>query len=288
MGFPPAESAETSRAFFGDVNFFGGPLDTCAASNRQLKVIENRHDEAMFVFLSDVWLDKAYVMERLAKLFSGYSLVPPTCFIFMGNFLFSPYGNEQSKVLKEHLKALGELLSNYPDLVESSRFLFVPGPSDPGFANIFPRPKLPDFLMEELVKMVPSAMAVSNPCRLQYCTQEIVVFREDIVTKMCRNCIYFPESGDIPRHFTKTLISQGHLTPLPLQTCPIYWDYDRSMYLYPLPDLLVIGDKFDPFTTEEMKCQVINPGSFGKNDFSFKTYVMKTREVEESQVPSDF
>ena len=26
------------------------------------------------------------------------------------------------------------------------------------------------------------------------------MFREDIVTKMCRNCVKFPEDGDVPTH----------------------------------------------------------------------------------------
>ena len=51
--------------------------------------------------------------------------------------------------------------------------------------------------------------------------------REDIVTKMCRNAIYFPESGDIPTHFAQTIACQGHLAPLPLNTAPVYWDFDR-------------------------------------------------------------
>jgi DNA polymerase alpha/epsilon subunit B len=82
--------------------------------------------------------------------------------------------------------------------------------------------------------------------------QEIVVFREDIVTKICRNCVYFPESGDIPSHFSRTILSQGHLAPLPLHVIPTYWDHDRAMWIYPLPDLVVVGDKFDPFTTSQV------------------------------------
>lgn len=37
--------------------------------------------------------------------------------------------------------------------------------------------------------------------RIQFCTQEIIVFREDLVNKMCRNCVRFPSSNlDIPNH----------------------------------------------------------------------------------------
>lgn len=236
MGFPPAEPSTTSRAYFGNLNFFGGPHEQCVKNSKKLIQLENENAEAMFVLLSDVWLDRANVMERLNRLFAGYAAMPPTCFVLMGNFLSSPYGSRQAKVLSERLKALGEMIAEYPELVESSRFIFVPGPSDPGFANIFPRPPIPDCVVgDDFRRRVPSATFSTNPCRVQYCTQEIVLFREDIVTKMCRNCIYFPESGDIPTHFAKAIVSQGHLAPLPLHTCPVYWDYDAALTLYPLP-----------------------------------------------------
>ena len=36
----------------------------------------------------------------------------------------------------------------------------------------------------------------------------------------------------------------------------------RSLNLYPLPDLVVIADKFEPFAAEHLECKVINPGKF--------------------------
>lgn len=57
-----------------------------------------------------------------------------------------------------------------------------------------------DYLTEELRKNVPNIHLATNPCRIQYCTQEIVVIREDLVTKMCRNCIHFPTVDNLPLH----------------------------------------------------------------------------------------
>ena len=76
-------------------------------------------------------------------------------------------------MLEERFRALGEMIAEYPDIAESSRFVFVPGPTDPGSANIFPRPPLPDCVVgaEEFRRRVPNASFVSNPCRLQYCSQ---------------------------------------------------------------------------------------------------------------------
>jgi len=66
--------------------------------------------------------------------------------------------------------------------------------------HVLCRPAIPDCITEELRTALPSAVFTSNPCRLQYCTQEIVVFREDIVMKMCRNCVRYPADGNIPMH----------------------------------------------------------------------------------------
>ena len=76
-------------------------------------------------------------------------------------------------MLEERFRALGEMIAEYPEVAESSRFVFVPGPADPGSANIFPRPPLPDCVVggEEFRRRVPHAAFVSNPCRLQYCSQ---------------------------------------------------------------------------------------------------------------------
>lgn len=286
MGFPPAEPAQTTRAYFGNINFFGGPSDTSLVVNEKLMAAEQQNNEDMFVFLSDVWLDQVEVLDRLKRLFAGYSAMPPTAFVMMGNFLQSPPGSTTAYCNKliEHFKILAEMISEHPALLENSKFLFVPGPSDPGSANIFPRPPLPEFVTQEIRSKLPSASFLTNPARIQYCTQEIVVFREDILTKLARNAIYFPETGDIAEHFCKTITCQGHLAPLPLHTCPVYWDYDRSLQLYPLPDLVVTGDKCEPFSVTNVGCKVINPGTFSKNEYSFKTYVPSSRVVEDSQV----
>lgn len=66
--------------------------------------------------------------------------------------------------------------------------------------QLFNRPPIPSSLTEEVRRKLPNSIFTSNPCRIQYCTQEIVIFREDIVTKMCRNCVKFPADNDVPTH----------------------------------------------------------------------------------------
>ncbi|XP_046337184.2 DNA polymerase epsilon subunit 2-like [Haliotis rufescens] len=284
FGFPPPEPSKTTRAYFGNINFFGGPSNVCVKASAKLRQIELDNEDAMIVFLSDVWLDHVKVMEKLRELFTGYAEFPPTCFVLCGNFSSAPHGSNHVKLLKESFHNLADLICEFPSIKESSRFVFVPGPQDPGPSTILPRPAIPNSITEELRRRVPQTVFTSNPCRLQYCTQEIVVFREDIVTKMCRNCVKFPADGDIPTHFAKSIISQAHLCPLPLHVCPVYWAYDRGMRLYPLPDVIVCADKFDPFNTSTADCTIMNPGSFPRTDFAFKVYFPASKEIQDSKI----
>lgn len=285
FGFPPTEPSNTTRAYYGNINFFGGPSSTSVKASAKLKQLEEENEDAMFVFVSDLWLDQVEVMEKLHVMFSGYSTAPPTCFIFCGNFSSAPYGKNQMKSLKDSFKNLADVICEYPNIHKSSRFVFVPGPEDPGPGFILPRPPIAEHITEEFRQRVPFSIFTTNPCRIQYCTQEIVVFREDLVNKMCRNCVRFPSSSlDIPSHFVKTILSQGHLTPLPLFVSPVYWAYDYALRLYPLPDVVVIADKYDPFSITNTECLTINPGSFPRSGFAFKVYYPSSKTAEDSKL----
>uniref|UniRef100_A0A670XTU3 DNA polymerase II subunit 2 n=1 Tax=Pseudonaja textilis TaxID=8673 RepID=A0A670XTU3_PSETE len=256
FGFPPIEPSAITRAYYGNINFFGGPSSTSVKSSAKLKQMEEENEDAMFVFLSDVWLDQAEVLENLRIMFSGYSAIPPTCFFFCGNFSSTPYGKNQIQSLKGTWNLSPSCFFNKPPLTEN--------------------------ITEEFRQQVPFSVFTTNPCRVQYCTQEIIIFREDLVNKMCRNCVRFPNSSlDIPNHFVKTILSQGHLTPLPLNVSPVYWAYDYTLRTYPLPDLIVFADKYDPFTVTNTDCLCINPGSFPRSGFSFKVFYPSSKTVED-------
>ena len=287
LGLPPIESSAKTRDYYGSINFFGGPSKTCVAGSEKLKLIQQdeTNQDNMFVFVSDLWLDDPKVMAKFRTLLTGYSECPPYLFIICGNFLSKSLGVRQLSVLKKHFTQLGNLIAQFPSLTETSRFLFVPGPQDPGPGNILPRPPLSALLTQDLRDKVPFCEFVSNPCRVQYCSQEIVVYREDIINKMCRNALHLPQQlTDVAPHFVKTILSQAHLCPLPLNVRPVYWGYDNAMHLYPLPDLVVCADKYDPYNVVNSECCVMNPGSFSKNKFRFNVYWPASREVEECKI----
>ncbi|KAM4013292.1 DNA polymerase epsilon subunit 2-like isoform 2-T2 [Anomaloglossus baeobatrachus] len=84
-----------------------------------------------------------------------------------------------------------------------------------------------------------------------------------------------------PCTFVKTILSQGHMTPLPLFVSPVYWAYDYTLRLYPLPDVIVIADKHDPFSISNTECLTINPGSFPRSVFLFKVYYPSNKAAED-------
>jgi hypothetical protein len=79
------------------------------------------------IFLSDVWLDKAHVLENLEKLFQGYeNYATPVVFVMMGNFSEKPIVGDFPKLVKL-FEQLAKLIAKYPSIRSDSHFVFIPG-----------------------------------------------------------------------------------------------------------------------------------------------------------------
>ena len=291
MGFPPPEDrVETLSAMSTlDITKLMGYT---AQEEQEMLHMEQESDDAIFVIFSDVHLDNPVVMDKLRSIFKGYSQsgTIPKLFVFLGNFTSRPFGQGKDDVAqyKRLFDDLGDLIHGYEEFATGSRFVFVPGPTDPGAGNILPRHPLPSYFVKGIKEKVKTVRFATNPCRIRYYTQEIVVSRQNILNKMRRHCVIPPavsqnlhnsseeEDGDasadiITDHLVKTLMDQSHLCPLPLSVQPIYWNYDNALRLYPLPDMVILGDYYDQYHSTYQKCDVLNPGSF-PTDFSFVVY----------------
>ena len=197
IGFPPPEPTINTRAAFGDVNTFGGEHPTTLKMSEKLKHYETEHQNETLVFLSDFWVDDIKVIEKYAVMLEGYSTHPPAAFVFCGNFLSFPPNATSPQKLKDGFKTLADLITRYDNILKESKFIFVPGPHDLGAPRILPRGSLPKSILNDFMKRVPSAILATNPCRIQFCTKEIVVLREDIVTKLCRNTLKFLHNSEV-------------------------------------------------------------------------------------------
>jgi DNA polymerase epsilon subunit 2 len=203
LGFPPPETrAQTLVAGGGRVDFLGLPMPT-DAEREQMKSMEQDNEDAMFVVLSDVHLDNPSVMEKLHDLFTGFDVhsKKPPLFLFIGNFVSRPCGTGPEQVsmsqFREYLGKLGELIASFPALVEQSTFVLVPGPDDLGAANVLPRPPFPHMITKLFYEALGEyeharITFASNPCRIKYYSQEIVVMRDNMIKKLRRNCVLTP------------------------------------------------------------------------------------------------
>jgi len=265
MALPPSESRRETLETFSGINFFGNII-----SYRELQFIqrfENNHKDANIYFLSDVWLDDSKVMNQLKFFFLGleaHKLVPDII-VMMGNFTSRPYGQEWNDMnnLKHYFKTLAELIEGFQNICNNTKFIFIPGPMDVG-VSVLPRQPLLNFLAKPLKdKLGSNAFFMSNPCRLRFGSKDILIFREDLANKMRRHCILPPvEDTKLEVHLIHTLCNSSHLCPLPQTSKPIFWNYDHALYLYPLPDIAFIADRYKQYNIEYEGCKFVNPGSF--------------------------
>uniref|UniRef100_A0A915EAG5 FHA domain-containing protein n=1 Tax=Ditylenchus dipsaci TaxID=166011 RepID=A0A915EAG5_9BILA len=134
-----------------------------------------------------------------------------------------------------------------------------------------------------MLQNAPNVHFASNPCRITFKGQIIVVCRDDLVEKLCRLAIHVPDNTkDIPQHFCDTIWSQRHFSPLPLHFNAVLPQFDYLFHLWPLPDVLIVADKFKSFVSSgAYNCRLtINPGSFLLSNFEFQVYYPATGKVE--------
>ena len=91
--------------------------------------------------------------------------------------------------IPENFDALADLIAAYPLISRSTHFLFVPGPLDITMNTTLPRRPLLSTLVGRLKTKVPKAHFGTNPCRIKFFDQEIVIFREDLMARMLRNVV---------------------------------------------------------------------------------------------------
>lgn len=176
--------------------------------------------------VAECHLDSPRTLDALRAIFSTYSSSGeradlPLSIVLMGNFLSaaSMAGSTKggSVEYKEHFDALASMLSEFPQILASTTLIFVPGDNDPwastfskGAATVLPRMGLPELLTSRVRRAVANAnqesgakegekgevVWASNPARMSMFgpVEELVLFRDDISSRMRRNAINFTAS----------------------------------------------------------------------------------------------
>jgi len=280
FGFPPTEPASKTRDYYGTTNFFGGRRATNVGSSERLSHLEMKSENSICV-LSDVRFDNPKCYKRLERLVEGFQIAPPMAFILCGDYLDNPHSPDAFHTLKEGLNRFAKKVVECD--MRQSVFIFVPGSSDPGLSDCLPRPPIPSSLISSfIIQKLPNWRFVSNPCRMTLFSQEIVIFRSDLTSRLMRHAIREPNQN-LPEQTVKTILSQSHLAPFPQRISPIFWGWDHALRLFPLPDLLVLCDSHEGYNLNLSGTMCINPSSFNRNG-NFNLYYPKERSVDDSQV----
>lgn len=325
MTHPPGERRDSTLNAIGNLDMLGlhGPLTASMVPrlDKDLKIrlhlLEKELADHKFVILGgDIFLDQLSCMEALRKILSILDENPPTVIVFQGSFCTTPiHASLSSKTtsLSTHYKnnfdTLATLLARFENIIENSTLIFVPGVNDPwksmislGAAYAWPQRSIPLSFTQKMNKVCKNIIWASNPTRIAYISQEIVVARDDISQRLRRHSVEFPmveeskeqelidlqqklerkneadatsihelfKSNDqLPaktkesRKLAKTLLDQGHLSPFTTNVRPVVWDLDHTLTMHPIPSTLVLDDTTaSPFDVTYNGCKVINPGKF--------------------------
>ncbi|KAF8528943.1 epsilon DNA polymerase [Hysterangium stoloniferum] len=291
IGHPPCERrAETRYMTYGAYLYVNRTYMILFPLKNRLSEQLSEHTQLTFFVLSDLWLDHPKTMIGLRKLFHNCieNSWLPKVFIMCGNFYSKGIAKENGKAVtqyQDNFDALADLIASYPLIARTCHFVFVPGPQDLCSSSISPRrPLLPVFI-SRLKEKLSKVHFLSNPCRIKFLGQEIVVFRENLMARMLRNLIGVkPQTGteDLKRYLVQSVIDQCHLSPLTTHIQPTLSEYDHAFRLYPMPTSLILADKYERYELTYEGCHVFNPGSFLGTTYGFSTYYPATGKSEPS------
>ncbi|CAL1700805.1 unnamed protein product [Somion occarium] len=289
IGHPPCESRDTARSIYGHVDFLGQGATTLLEDAQLSERVRVDLADLRFFVLSDVWLDMPETFIGIRKMFDHCveNVFIPKVIVLCGNFTSHGIAQGNSREIRryqESFDALADLTSSYPAIARYTHFVFVPGPLDITANSVLPRRPLLSTFVSRLKSRVPKVHFATNPCRLKFFDQEIVIFREDLMARMLRNLVGVKpdvRNDDLKRYLVQTLLDQSHLVPLTTSIQPVLSDYDHALRLYPLPTTVVLADRYDRYQMTYEGCHVFNPGSFIGNSFGFSAYIPSRRESEE-------
>ncbi|CAK4034297.1 DNA polymerase epsilon subunit B [Lecanosticta acicola] len=237
IGGPPVEKRDVSLGInlkaedlgggFGWTDFLGQGSERAVGSRmRRLEQrlvgleaeLEGGRARKM-VFVSDVTLDRPTTLSALRKVLEQYSgaETPPMTFVLTGDFASTAAmagAGTGSIEYKELFNELAAVMSDFPSLLRSSTWIFVPGDNDPwessfsaGASTLIPRQGVPELFTNRVKRAFATAKSeagfakkdhvdgeaiwTSNPTKLSLFgpAHEVVIFKDDISGRFRRNAV---------------------------------------------------------------------------------------------------
>ncbi|KAF5656737.1 dna polymerase epsilon subunit 2 [Fusarium heterosporum] len=231
---PDGGQEQTIGGGFGWIDFLDvGSERALGTKMRRLenRLLRSRAEEGTpsrgrAVIIGELNLDQPRTLQALRKILSTYASEPegstPLTFVLMGNFtqhaVLARGGSGGSIEYKEYFDALASALGDFPTLLQSSTFVFVPGDND-GWVSSFtagasvplPRKQVPDMFTSRIRRAFATANAevggksdgttvwTSNPSRISLFgpNHELVLFRDDVSARLRRASVRLkPKTSD--------------------------------------------------------------------------------------------
>lgn len=193
MGLPPPESRDQTKEVYAGLDMLETGIER--SQERHLARAEQSYTGSRIVFCSDCHLDDPRAIKAIKTMLASYEILTigelPLAIVMIGNFISHPHHtNGFSSAYKESWDTLAATLEAFPKLCASAKFVFVPGSNDPwsiGGITVLPRRSIPKTFLNRISRACKDVVYSSNPCRLSYFTQEIVICRDDMVERLRRN-----------------------------------------------------------------------------------------------------
>ncbi|CCF56339.1 hypothetical protein KAFR_0B00390 [Kazachstania africana CBS 2517] len=215
MTHPPGERREATLDKIGHLDLLGihgsSNANYMAKLDNNLKIrlhyLEKELEDHRFVILGgDLFLDKFITLEALRKTFKKLNDDPPTVIVFQGSFTSVPVHTSvtsksisSSTQYKNNFDTLAALLSEFENIKNDSILIFIPGANDPwgsmhslGASGSLPQKPIPSFFTQRISRVCKRVIWGSNPMRIAYLSQEIVIMRDDMASRFKRHSVIFP------------------------------------------------------------------------------------------------
>lgn len=304
LGHPPAEKRDVTFENYGNEDFQGHKLSKLW--RRRLVNEERRLDNKFIILGSDCFLDDFKILDGLKKLLTELDDSPPLVLVLVGSFSSIPLTSmthSLTQSYKNNFDSLAQIFSKCENLVRESHVVLIPGKNDPwqslyslGNSNIdyLPQRNIPKVFTTRLQRLFKDKLTLGwNPLRIGYLSQEIVILKSELMSKMKRNDIsfgnatteepeiYVPNQLKQARKLVKTLLDQGNLQPFLRDMKLVDSNYDNVLRIEPLPSLLFLHDLgVGNFDVTYNGCKVVNVGKLsGSGGLNYAEYDPSERRV---------
>ena len=190
----------------------------------------------------------------------------PDIIVLIGDFFSSK--SQESLSYDEfvpYFEIIGHIIRER-DLVvlrDLTNWILVPSVDDPGMTKLMPCMKLSEHFLSGFKGTGPSRIKnltlATNPCRISYYGQEIVIAKYSFFKKLKRNHLSkFSATQERVRvaeqteyedtyRVAKTIVHQGNLMPFSQVVQPIIWSYGEAFNLTPHPHILILADDCEDY-----------------------------------------